>query len=105
MKTFQRINATFYWKEMRKQIKEFRGRYDVCQRHKVEQLSLASLLQPLPIPVQIWEDISMDFVDGLPSSSGKSTILVVVDRLSKYAHFILLSHPCIVVIVARMFIE
>ena len=105
VKNFQRIKATFYWKGMRKQIKEFIGRCDVCQRHKVEQLSLASLLHPLPIHVQIWEDISMDFVDGLPSSSGKSTILVVVDRLSKYAHFIPLSHPYTVVTVARMFIE
>ncbi|XP_068639445.1 uncharacterized protein [Aristolochia californica] len=65
----------------------------VCQRNKAEHLSLVGLLQPLALPTQVWANISMDFIEGLPLSSGKSTLFVVVDRFSKYAHFIPMAHP------------
>lgn len=45
-------------------------------------------MQPLPIPDQVWEDISMDFITHLPPSQGKTIIWVIVDRLIKYAHFL-----------------
>ena len=90
---------------MKNFIKKFVTECDVCQRHKSETVATPGLLQPLPIPDATWTDISMDFIDSLPSSQGKSTILVVVDRLTKYAHFCALRHPYTAASVARIFVE
>ena len=62
-------------------------------KNKVETVKAPSLLQPLEIPCQCWEEVSMDFIIGLPKSKGKIVIMVVVDRLTKYAPFCALSHP------------
>lgn len=75
-----------------------------CQRNKSEARSLAGLLQPMPVPSQVWEEISLDFVDGLPPSAGKTTVMVVVDRLTKYAHFMSLTHPYTTKKIAEVFI-
>ncbi|XP_071917199.1 uncharacterized protein [Coffea arabica] len=60
---------------------------------------------PLPIPDRVWKDISMDFIEGLLVSRQTSVILVVVDRLSKYAHFMALAHPYSVITVAQVFMD
>ena len=74
---------------MRREIAEFVALCDVCQRVKAEHQRPAGLLQPLQIPEWKWEEIGMDFITGLPrTSSGHDSIWVVVDRLTKVAHFI-----------------
>ena len=78
---------------MAKDIQAYLRSCGVCQACKYDTAASPGLLQPLPIPEGVWIDISMDFIDGLPVSYGKSVILVVVDRLSKAAHFMALSHP------------
>jgi hypothetical protein len=82
---------------MKQDIRKFVAECEVCQRNKGETFKSPGTLQLLPIPPAIWKDISMDFITGLPKSGNKSVIMVVVDRLSKYAHFALfpthLLHP------------
>ncbi|GJS34367.1 retrotransposable element Tf2 [Tanacetum coccineum] len=78
---------------------------DVCQRQKPDLSAYPGLIQPLPIPERIWKEVSMDFIEKLPTSHGKSVILVVVDRLSKYAHFIILAHPFTASQVAQVFLD
>ena len=65
----------------------------VFQQTKVETIKTPGMLQPLSIPSELWEEVPMDFITSLPKSEGKSVIMVVVDRLTKYAHFCALSHP------------
>ncbi|KAF2310230.1 hypothetical protein GH714_007321 [Hevea brasiliensis] len=95
----------FYWPSMRTQIQNYIAACTVCQKNKAANSSPAGLLQPLPIPHQVWDDIAMDFIDGLPSSGGKDSILVVIDRLSKYAHFLALSHPYSAKVIAEKFVD
>ncbi|GJZ05359.1 retrotransposon-related protein [Tanacetum coccineum] len=103
--TLKRISAQVYWKKMKKEVKEWVRTCVVCQRFKPELVQSPGLLQPLPIPERVWTHISMDFIDGLPMSKGKSVLLVVVDRLSKYGHFIPLTHPYSALTVAQAFLD
>lgn len=78
---------------MKQDIKDFIMKCQQCQQSKMKTLAPAGLLQSLPIPTKVWPDISMDFIGSLPRVGKNDTILVVVDRLTKSAHFLLLGHP------------
>lgn len=67
--------------------------FDVCQMNKHENMHIPGLLQPIESPDGPWKGVCMDFLTGLPKSDGKDIILVVVDRFTKFAHFLPLSHP------------
>ncbi|CAN6458177.1 unnamed protein product [Victoria cruziana] len=87
-KTLQRVKSQFWWKGMKADVKQFVKECTVCQREKYEATRPPRHLVPLPIPSRPWTDISMDFVEALLRSEGMETILVVVDRLTKHAHFV-----------------
>lgn len=69
---------------MMKTIVHFMAECLVCQKSKED--TPAGLIQPLPIPNRVWEDVSMDFITGLSRSQSWDVILVVVNRLLKAAH-------------------
>jgi hypothetical protein len=76
-----------------------------CQQDKTERVRYPRLLQQLPVPTHAWQVISLDFIEGLPTSKGSNCILVVVDKFSKYAHFIPLVHPFTALHVAKVFMD
>jgi len=90
---------------MNEDVAEFVFKCLACQQTKVPTHSPYGLLQPLPIPIGIWEDVSADFIVGLPSFQNYTVILVVVDRLSKAAHFGMLRSSFNAAQVAQLFVE
>ena len=89
-KTYALLKRLGHWKGMAKDVREYVKSCPVCAQTKPSRSAPAGLLQPLPIPDRPWGAISMDFISGLPRVKGLDAILVVVDRLTKMAHFI----PC-----------
>lgn len=90
---------------MKKDVHSYIQQCSVCQQAKHSNTHPTGLLQPLPIPEGVWQDLTMDFIEGLPKSEGYSVILVVVDRLTKFAHFLPIKHPYTVVSIAKVFMD
>ena len=68
-------------------------------------MSPGGFLDPLPIHSKIWTEITLDFIEGLPRSQGRDVIMVAMDCLSKYAHFIALPHSYTSASIARLFLD
>lgn len=107
LRTYKRLTGELYWEGMKGDVKKYVAECLICQQNKTLAGSPAGLLPPLEVPERIWEEIAMDFVEGLQKSKGvdTNTILVVVDRLSKAAHFVCLKHPFTAKDVAEMFVK
>jgi len=89
-KTVDILTGHFFWPKMRRDMERFMACYTTCQNAKLQH-NPRGLYMPLPVPSAPWEDISMDFVLGLPRTKNeRDSVFVVVDRFSKMAHFI----PC-----------
>ncbi|WVZ76979.1 LOW QUALITY PROTEIN: hypothetical protein U9M48_024887, partial [Paspalum notatum var. saurae] len=91
--TYQRVKQLFAWPNLKQTVHDFVQSCPICQQAKTEHVKSPGLLQPLPIPKQAWEIVCLDFIEGLPQSDRYNSILVEVDKFTKYGHFIPLSHP------------
>src|SRR4051812_6777161 len=89
-KMYRDLRQRFWWTRMKRDIAKFVAECDVCHRIKAEHQRPAGTLQPLSIPKWKWDKVSMDFINGFPKTQkGNDAIFVVIDRLSKVAHFLL----------------
>ena len=87
-KTLYHLQQSYYWPRMDLTVTQYVKNCHVCGRSKPSRQKYNGLLNSLPIPLQPWQDISLDFVTGLPLNDGCDAVLVVVDRLTKERHFI-----------------
>jgi hypothetical protein len=88
-KMYQDLKQKYWWYGMKKDVATYVALCDICQKVKAEYQRPTGLLQPLKVPEWKWEEIDMDFIVGLPRTrDGYDSIWVIVDRLTKVAHFI-----------------
>jgi hypothetical protein len=89
-KMYHDLRQQFWWTIMRREAARYISECDTCQKVKADYMKPGGLLQLLSILTWKWDDISMDFIMGLPMTTHKFDLIwIIVDRLSKSAHFIL----------------
>ncbi|KAI3827735.1 hypothetical protein L1987_01818 [Smallanthus sonchifolius] len=88
-KMYQDLKKEYWWPGMKNDVTEYVNKCLTCSLVKAEHQKPCGKMQPLPIPEWKWEEITMDFITKLPrTSKGNDTIWVIVDRLTKSAHFL-----------------
>jgi hypothetical protein len=97
------LSQTYYWPKMEEDVELYVRTCLVCQQDKTLRQREAGLLQPLPIPERPWVSVSMDFIVGFPKVDGMNTIMVVVDRFTKYAVFVAAPTVCTAEVAAELF--
>lgn len=104
-KTIARLSENFTWSGLRADVVTYVANCVECQVTKYETKCIAGLLCPLPVPFRPWEDLSLDFMVGLPPFQGKTVLLVIVDRFSKGIHLGILPQAHTAHMVAQLFID
>lgn len=95
----------FAWLGLKQAVQLFVQQCNTCQKAKHEHIKPPGLLEPLPIPTQAWEIVCLDFIEGLPQFDRFNAILVVIDKFTKYAHFIPVHHPFTTLQIAKLFLD
>jgi hypothetical protein len=98
-KMLHRLRVDFHVPDAHALVCNFMSASTTCQRNKTDQLQLVGLLQLLPVPLTVWADIMINFIEGLPKFNDRSVILTVINRFSKSTHFLQLGHPYMATIV------
>ena len=104
-KMYQDVKRTYRWNNMKREIATFVSKCLTCQKVKIEHQRPAGELQPLEIPEWKWENVTMDFLMGLPNiRKSHNAVWVIVDRLTKSAHFLPMKESDTVDSLARLYI-
>ena len=86
---YQDLRRQYYWSGMKRHVRDFVRRCLTCQQVTAEQQKPPGILQPLEVAEWKWEHVMMDFVTHLPRTpQGHDAVWVIVDRLTKSAHFL-----------------
>ena len=105
-KMYQDLKRQFWWSGMKRDIAQYIANCQTCQQVKTKHKRPARLLQPLPIPEWKWDHITMDFVIGLPRTrSKKNGVRVIVDHLTKSAHFLAMKTTDSMDSLAKLYIQ
>ena len=105
-KMYQDLKKLYWWPNMKADIAEYVSKCLTCARVKAEHQNPSGLLTQPEIPEWKWERITMDFITKLPrTSSGYDTIWVIVDRLTKSAHFLPIKETDEIESLARLYLK
>jgi transposase InsO family protein len=104
-KTLELVSRNYWWPQMSRYIGKYVSTCDLCMRTKTQRHLPVGELHPLPVPDTPWDTISVDFIVELPESDSQDAIMVVVDSLTKRAHFLPTVTTLSAAGTARMFVR
>jgi len=104
--TYSRVKKLFAWRGMKTAVQAYVAACTICLQAKPDRvIKYPGLLSPLSVPTESLQVVSMDFIEGLSTSGSTNCIMVVVDKFSKFAHFVPLLHPFTAQKVAQSFLD
>ena len=105
-KMYKDLKESFWWNGMKTDVADFVAQCLVCQKAKIEHQRSGGTLQPLDVPQWKWDSISMDFVTHLPrSTKGHDSVWVIVERLTKCAHFLPMNQKWSIDRLAKLYVR